>query len=433
MVPMSGGAPGPMDLGPCSARCAAGTVGDVERGFDVVEMGPAGLQAIVDDLTSEGFDVHGPSERDGALTVGPMTDAGRLPVGRRDECGPGRAGLVDRDDRARFGWSVPAQSWKRLLHPPAVVTMTMTQAGPAAPVRVTPRDHTERPLALLGVRPCELAAIGRLDRVLVDHPSTPDPEYVHRRNGAFTVVVNCGSPSATCRCTTVGTGPHLADGQPGRNTAAAAEPHDLLIDELPNEGDEGEPLYVVSAGSGRGRALVLRLVDAGVARAAGRWDEAIAAQRERAAAEIDRRGDGDPSAADVAGSLAARFDDAWWDEIAERCVACGNCTAVCPTCFCTAVDDVGDLAGTSVERHRRWESCFSLEFSRVGDRPVRESVGSRYRQWMTHKLDTWHDQFGESGCVGCGRCTTWCPVGIEFLAGAEELVGTSPGGGGEHR
>ena len=132
-------------------------------------------------------------------------------------------------------------------------------------------------------------------------------------------------------------------------------------------------------------------------------------------------------AVDVAGAESAlreAHDDPRWQEIAERCVACGNCTAVCPTCFCTRLDDVGDLSGTRTERWRSWESCFSLEFSRLGQSTVRASVASRYRQWMTHKLATWLDQYGETGCVGCGRCTTWCPVGIDFAAEARRFVGS---------
>ena len=108
-----------------------------------------------------------------------------------------------------------------------------------------------------------------------------------------------------------------------------------------------------------------------------------------------------------------------WDEVSERCLTCGNCTMVCPTCFCTSVEDVTDLTGEEAERWREWDSCFSLDFSYVVGGSVRSSSRSRYRQWMTHKLGTWWDQFGSSGCVGCGRCITWCPVGIDVT---EELA-----------
>jgi len=111
-----------------------------------------------------------------------------------------------------------------------------------------------------------------------------------------------------------------------------------------------------------------------------------------------------------------------WDEVAKRCLACGNCTMVCPTCFCATMEDTGDLGNTLTERRRVWDSCFSIEFSYVHGGSVRTSAGARYRQWITHKLAAWHHQFGVSGCVGCGRCITWCPAGIDITAEAAAVL-----------
>jgi sulfhydrogenase subunit beta (sulfur reductase) len=115
-----------------------------------------------------------------------------------------------------------------------------------------------------------------------------------------------------------------------------------------------------------------------------------------------------------------------WDDVAARCLTCANCTMVCPTCFCTTVEDHTDLTGQTAERVRRWDSCFTLDFSYIHGGSVRTETKSRYRQWMTHKLASWIDQFGTSGCVGCGRCITWCPVGIDITAEVA-AIRASPG------
>ena len=104
-----------------------------------------------------------------------------------------------------------------------------------------------------------------------------------------------------------------------------------------------------------------------------------------------------------------------WDEVAARCLTCANCTMVCPTCFCTTVEDVHRPRRAT--RRARAPLGFLLHawnFPTLHGGSVRGSAKSRYRQWMTHKLATWIDQFGTSGCVGCGRCITWCPVGIDI-------------------
>jgi ferredoxin len=119
--------------------------------------------------------------------------------------------------------------------------------------------------------------------------------------------------------------------------------------------------------------------------------------------------------------LYASYEHPRWEEVADRCLTCGNCTMACPTCFCTSVEDVTDLTGQQAERSRRWDSCFTMDFSYIHGGSVRATPKSRYRQWMTHKLATWYDQFGTSGCVGCGRCITWCPVGIDITEEARAI------------
>ncbi|HWD07709.1 MAG TPA: 4Fe-4S dicluster domain-containing protein [Actinomycetota bacterium] len=196
-------------------------------------------------------------------------------------------------------------------------------------------------------------------------------------------------------CTSMGTGP------------AAGEGFDLALTEVLDGGDGGEPHYTVDVGTERGAGML-----AGVPHrpAADADNRAAAAVVERAATRIERRMAPDG----LRELLAAKRDHARWDDVANRCLACGNCTMVCPTCFCSTVEDVSALEGSTAERWRRWDTCYALDFTHLPDGSVRTSTRSRYRQWLTHKLGTWIDQFGTSGCVGCGRCISWCPAGIDL-------------------
>ncbi|HET6968877.1 MAG TPA: 4Fe-4S dicluster domain-containing protein, partial [Ornithinibacter sp.] len=201
-------------------------------------------------------------------------------------------------------------------------------------------------------------------------------------------------PAATCFCTSMGTGP------------AAVGGYDLALTELL---DAGGHRFVVDVATERGAGLL-----AGIpTRPAPDADREAAAQvtiraRDRMVRSVDTDG--------IRDLLAANLEHPRWDDVAERCLACTNCTLVCPTCFCSTVEDHSDLAGRHAERTRRWDSCFTLDHSYLHGGSVRPTHRDRYRQWLTHKLGTWIDQFDSSGCVGCGRCITWCPVGIDLTA-----------------
>jgi len=173
-------------------------------------------------------------------------------------------------------------------------------------------------------------------------------------------------------------------------------------------------------GSDRG-AEVLAEIPHRDARAEDR--EAAAAVHARTASQMGRELD----TAGIKELLYRNLEHPRWQEVADRCLTCGNCTMVCPTCFCTTVEDVTDLEGERVERTQRWDSCFTVDYSQIHGGAVRGSARSRYRQWMTHKLATWHDQFESSGCVGCGCCITWCPVGIDLTEEARVIRETDGG------
>ena len=350
----------------------------------------AGLRALIGALRERGYTVIGPAVRDQAIVLEEIESVDDLPGGWTDEQEGGGYRLRRRDDGALFGYAVGPHSWKRFLFPPSTRLWRATRRGGEVELSEDQRDQATR-YAFLGVRACDLAAIGVQDRVFLEG-RFPDPVYQANRRAAFLVAVNCGSPASTCFCTSMGTGPRAERG------------YDLALTEI-IDGVWHE--FLVEVGSAQG-AEVLAAVPRQAVRA--EHERAAEAVVEGAAARMGRSLDTDG----IKELLHANYDHARWDDVAGRCLSCGNCTMVCPTCFCSTVEDSTDLTGERTERWRRWDSCFALDFSQLGPGSVRSSARARYRQWLTHKLATWIDQFGSSGCVGCGRCITWCPVGIDL-------------------
>jgi sulfhydrogenase subunit beta (sulfur reductase) len=245
--------------------------------------------------------------------------------------------------------------------------------------------------AFIGVRSCELHAIGIQDKVLIGG-AYKDPHYASRRDGAFIVAVNCTTAGGTCFCVSMNTGPQVQGG------------YDLALTELL---DHGRHEFLAEIGSDRGAEIIGHVPHSA---AEDTHRQAAVDTSERTRTQMGRT-------LDTAGIRDLLFDNlehSRWDDVAARCLACANCTMVCPTCFCTTVEDHMDLTGGTAERVRQWDSCYTMDFSHLHGGSVRNSIKARYRQWLTHKLASWIDQFGTSGCVGCGRCITWCPVGIDL-------------------
>jgi ferredoxin len=351
-------------------------------------MDASALEPLFTSLRDAGFSVIGPTVRDGAIVLDELQTAGDLPFGWGVRLEPGGYRIQRRSDSAAFGHSAGPSSWKQFLHPPREKLWSVRLADGTFEVEA---DEAAPPrLAFFGVRPCDLRAIGIQDQVLGSGHG--NSRYEARRAAVLIVAVNCTEPGETCFCTSMGAGPAAGPGYDLALTElVAGERHSFLV-------DVGTP-----AGAEVLAGVPHRVAD----------DATIRGARDAVAGAAQRMGRTMPQAG-LRELMADSHDAARWEDVASRCLSCGNCTLACPTCFCTAVTDVSDLGGDHAERWQHWASCFDLDFSYIHGGPVRASVSSRYRQWLTHKLGTWHDQFGSSGCVGCGRCIVWCPVGIDI-------------------
>ena len=352
----------------------------------------AGLSGLFAALLGRGYKTYGVVEEDGCFAFGPVARPEDLPRGRILNTEAGRvrsgAGATNRF----FDKILPTQGLKRFVHP---AQETISRVDPDFTVSTPPPDAGK--IAAIGVRACDVAALGVLDRVFRKGPIA-DTRYASRREGLLIIAVDCAVPLETCFCASMGTGPHATSG------------FDLAITEISESNGHG---FLIRAGSDAGTEI---LNDLDCAQADDADLQAVEAQKRAAVAAMGRQ-----MPANVEVAVKNGHDSQHWADVASRCLSCANCTMVCPTCFCSTVEDRNSLDGTAW-RERRWDSCFSIDFTYIHGGGLRQSGESRYRQWMSHKLGHWHDQFGESGCVGCGRCIAWCPVGIDITKEAEVLA-----------
>jgi ferredoxin len=348
-----------------------------------------GIGSLLDALADLGYTIIGPTLRDEGIVYAEIDGVDDLPAGWTDEQEAGSYRLRRRTDDALFGYAVGQHSWKEHLFPPRTTLFQVSRAE--GTLAFTPTDMPEARYAFLGVRACELAAIAIQDRVFLGSGHL-DRTYRTAREDVFTVALNCMVAGGTCFCVSMETGPRCTSG------------FDLVITEV-IEPERHE--FVLESGTSAGEQVMSMLPG----RPAGDDDRADVDRVVEATASSMGR------SMDTAGIKELLYDNVEsprWEDVAARCLACTNCTLVCPTCFCSTTEDTVTLDGSSATRSRRWDSCFTMDFSNLHGVAVRSSTKSRYRQWMTHKLAAWYDQFGSSGCVGCGRCITWCPVGIDI-------------------
>jgi sulfhydrogenase subunit beta (sulfur reductase) len=350
----------------------------------VVALAKPGLEDLLSRLREKGYQTVGPRVSDGTVKYQPISGTSDMPQGYASEIEAGKYRLVSSGNSHFFDYIPGAQSWKQIFFPPRSSLLSLRKNGgwkSAGAAEPSPR------YALIGVRPCEIAAIKIQDLAFLRNDFT-DPIYQERRKNAFLLAVNCVRPGGTCFCASMGTGPQLSGG------------FDLGLTEL-------DDLFLVEIGTPAGKeamtGLSIRKPDAS---AIAKGKQAVDAAKTKMGRQLDTR--------DLPDLLLKNLNHPEWDAVAKRCLSCASCTLACPTCFCWDTQDHTSLNGAETERERVWDSCFNPGYSYQAGGNTRPNTRSRYRQWLTHKLGTWKQQYDVLGCVGCGRCITWCPVGIDI-------------------
>jgi sulfhydrogenase subunit beta (sulfur reductase) len=352
------------------------------------------LQQLLDVLRNQGYDLIGPTLGEGAIVYNYITDVSQLPTGWIDEQDAGTYRLKKNGENRVFGYTVAPQSWKRFLFPP---NTRLWQANRTSKeFQITGNEHETEKFAFIGVRSCEIHAIAIQDRVFMGG-NYQYPQYKTRRENAFVVAVNCSRASNNCFCESMHTGPRITFG------------YDLALTEVT---ENGSHFFVVDIGSDAGQSIIESIPHRAVTQTESKGADKVS-ESVKMCKTLDSSG--------IKELLYRNYENPRWTDVANRCLTCGNCALVCPTCFCNTSYDGTDLTGKHAELWRKWDVCFSVDFSYIHGGSIRVSPMSRYRQWMTHKLGTWIDQFGTSGCVGCGRCITWCPVGIDITEEARAI------------
>ncbi|MDJ0616151.1 MAG: 4Fe-4S dicluster domain-containing protein [Calothrix sp. MO_192.B10] len=359
------------------------------------------FQQLFDVLQQQEYELVGPTIVEGAIAYETISAVEDLPIGWTDEQDGGTYRLKPRSDQALFGYAVGPHSWKKYLFPPRLQLWKAERQGQEMKITTPEPEIPKR--AFIGVRACELNAIAIQDQVFTQGEAV-DSHYQTRRDRVFIVAVNCSQAGGTCFCVSMNTGPQAKMG------------FDLGVTEI-IDGDQH--YFVVEVGSESGAQVLSKIVYSyATEQQQQQAMEVVAATAKQMGRTMDTE--------NIKELLYNNIEHSRWDDVANRCLTCANCTMVCPTCFCSTVEDTTDLTGDNAERWRHWDSCFTMDFSYLHGGSVRSSAKSRYRQWMTHKLASWMDQFGTSGCVGCGRCITWCPVGIDITAEVKAIQDSQP-------
>jgi sulfhydrogenase subunit beta (sulfur reductase) len=352
---------------------------------DIAYLPRSGLQELLDLLAGRGYRCIGPQVRDGAIVYDDLESLAQMPRGIRQLQSPGNYRLQEFGDDYLFAWANGPQALKPLVFASEEI-LWQCRAGDDKQLTFTESLPAGHRVAFIGARPCDIAALYIHDSHFLQQDYR-DAYYLARRQNMFLIAVNCTHPADTCFCASTGDGPRASYG------------YDLALTEL-------EDGFLLECHSESGQAITRELNlnnpgDHKIQQADALLEQAAVQQRRLPEAKLQA-------------VLFDNLEHPRWQEVAERCLSCGNCTAVCPTCFCHRETEQPQLDGSSSVRLRQWDSCFTPGHSYIHGITIRADTRTRYRQWLTHKLGSWHEQYGRSGCVGCGRCITWCPVGIDL-------------------
>ena len=347
------------------------------------------IEKLFESVRSQVDYIVGPKLSQGAICLETVENFSELPRGFRDKQDAGSYNLEATNSDSLFQYSVGPNSLKKFLHPAKQKLWTASKNQ----LEDTDFHEEEAPtsrIAFFGMRSCDVKSLEILDRVFLESGFT-NSQYEKQRKDVVLITASCAEPSSVCFCTSMDHGPK-------------PQKFDLNIIEIYSESSH---FFLLQVGSKIGEIIAgsINLEKASTEEIQQSEDSYL-----RAVQKIERT----LETKDLKEKIQDNLESPQWDKIADKCLSCANCTMVCPTCFCSTSYDQSDLEGNHVERWLNWDSCFNNDFSYIHGGAVRSSTKSKYRQWLSHKFSSWFDQFGSSGCVGCGRCIAWCPVGIDL-------------------